>query len=64
MLTGLDEPVQRYFSHATGDGAALPSGVRMALSGRTKVGVWLPFTAQQPLDGCSFTGERVSDAGR
>ena len=55
MLAGLDEPVRRYFSHAISDGAALPSGVRMAMSGRIKVGIWLPFTAEQTVNGRSFT---------
>jgi hypothetical protein len=55
LLTGLDEPVRRYFSHAISDGAALPNGVRMAMSGRIKVGLWLPFTAEQTVDGRSFT---------
>ena len=54
MLAGLDEPVRRYFKHAIGDGAALPNGVRMAMSGRIKVGLWLPFTAEQTVDGRSF----------
>ena len=55
VLTGLDEPVRRYFSHAICDGAALPNGVLMAMSGRIKVGLWLPFTAEQTVDGRSFT---------
>ena len=55
LLAGLDEPVRRYFSHAIVDGAALPKGVRMAMSGRIKVGLWLPFTAEQTVDGRSFT---------
>ncbi len=55
MLAGLDEPVRRYFGHAISDGAALPSGVRMAMRGRIKVGLWLPFTAEQTVDGRSFT---------
>jgi hypothetical protein len=55
MLRGLDEPVRRYFFHAISDGAALPNGVRMAMSGRIKVGLWLPFTAEQTVDGRSFT---------
>jgi hypothetical protein len=54
MLAGLDEPVRRYFSHAISEGAALPNGVRMAMSGRIKVGLWLPFTAEQTVDGRSF----------
>ncbi len=55
LLAGLDEPVRRYFSHAITDGAALPRGVRMTMSGRIKVGLWLPFTAEQTIDGRSFT---------
>jgi Family of unknown function (DUF6544) len=54
MLEGLDEAVRRFFSHAIGDGAALPHGVRVAMSGRIKVGLWLPFTAEQTVDGRSF----------
>jgi hypothetical protein len=54
MLAGFDEPVGRYFSHAISDGAALPNGVRMAMSGHIKVGLWLPFTAEQTVDGRSF----------
>ena len=57
MLAGLDEPVRRYFIHAIGDGAWLPHGVRMAMRGRIKVGLWLPFTAEQTVDGRSFTWE-------
>ena len=37
------------------DGAPLPDGVRMTMRGRIKVGVWLPFTAVQTVDGRSFT---------
>src|SRR3954468_5323365 len=55
MLVGLDEPVRRYFSHAISDGAALTRGVRMVMSGRIKVRLWLPFTAEQTVDGRSFT---------
>jgi len=55
MLAGLDEPVRRYFAHAITDGAALPNGVRMAMRGRIKVGLWLPFIAKQTVDGRSFT---------
>jgi hypothetical protein len=55
MLAGVDEPVRRYFTHAISEGAALPNGVRMAMRGRIKVGLWLPFTAEQTVDGRSFT---------
>jgi hypothetical protein len=54
MLAGLDEPVRRYFSHALNEGAPLINGVRVAMSGRIKVGLWLPFTAEQTVDGRSF----------
>ena len=54
LIAGLDEPVRRYFTHAIRDGAPLPSGVRMTMRGRIKVGVWLPFTAVQTVDGRSF----------
>ena len=64
MLAGTDEPVRRYFSHAIGDGAALPIGVRMAMSGRIKVGLWLPFTAEQTVDGRSFTWRARVGRGR
>jgi hypothetical protein len=55
LLAGLDEPVGRYFSHAISEGAPLSYGVRMAMRGRIKVGLWLPFTAEQTVDGRSFT---------
>jgi hypothetical protein len=53
-LDGLDEPVQRYFRHAIRNGAELPRGVRLAMSGRIKVGLWLPFSAVEACDGRSF----------
>ncbi len=55
MLAGLDEPVRRYFGHAIRDGAALPNGMRIEMRGRIRVGLWLPFTAEQTVDGRSFT---------
>ena len=54
QLAGLDEPVRRYFNHAIADGSVLPGGVRMAMRGHIKVGLWLPFTAVQTVDGRSF----------
>jgi hypothetical protein len=63
-LADLDEPVRRYFSHAISDGAALSNGVRMAMSGRIKVGLWLPFTAEQTVDGRSFTWRARVGRGR
>jgi hypothetical protein len=54
MVTGRDEPVRRYFSHDIREGAPLPNGVRIAMRGRIKVGLWLPFTTEQTVDGRSF----------
>jgi hypothetical protein len=64
MLQGVDEPVRRYLRHAISDGAPLPSGVRMAMSGRIKVGLWLPFTAEQTVDGRSFRWRARVGRGR
>jgi hypothetical protein len=54
LIGDLDEPVQRFFSHAIRDGAALTGGVRLTMTGHIKVGAWLPFTAEQTIDGRSF----------
>jgi hypothetical protein len=54
LLAGLAEPVRRYLSHAIRDGAALGAGVSLTMTGRIKVGVWLPFSARQECDGRSF----------
>ena len=54
-LVDLDEPVRRFFSHAIRDGAALAGGVRLTMAGRVRVGAWLPFTADQTVDGRSFS---------
>jgi hypothetical protein len=64
MLAGADEPVRRYFAHAIREGAPLNHGVSMAMRGRIKVGVWLPFTAQQTVDGRSFTWRARVGRGR
>lgn len=65
LLAGLDEPVRRYFSRAVSDGAALSNGVRIAMSGRIKVGLWLPFTAEQRRSTADhLSGARESGAGR
>jgi hypothetical protein len=53
-LDDLDEPVRRYFRHAIAEGAVLQRGVRLTMSGRVKVGVWLPFDAEERCDGTSF----------
>jgi hypothetical protein len=54
QLAELDEPVRRYLGHAIRDGAELGAGVRVMMTGRIKLGLWLPFTAQQECDGRSF----------
>lgn len=43
-LTGLDEPVQRYFTHAIRPGGRWSVGVRLTMVGWIKVGTWLRFT--------------------
>lgn len=47
LIGDLDEPVQRFFTHAIRDGAPLAGRVRLTMRGCIKVGAWLPFTAEQ-----------------
>jgi hypothetical protein len=54
LISDLDEPLQRFFNHAISDGTVLGGGLRLTMTGRIKVGIWLPFTAQQTADGRSF----------
>jgi len=54
LLAGLDEPVRRYFTHSIRDGAELGTGVKLTMTGRIKLGLWLPFHARQECDGRSF----------
>jgi hypothetical protein len=54
LLSGLEEPVRRYLSHAIREGAELGAGVTLTMTGRIKVGLWLPFSARQECDGRSF----------
>jgi Family of unknown function (DUF6920) len=49
----LEEPVRRYLEHALA-GADARAGSRLTMSGRIKVGMWLPFTAVEECDGRSF----------
>ena len=53
-LSGCDEPVRRYFTHAIAHGAPLEAGMSLQMTGRIKIGLWMPFTAQQDCDGSSF----------
>jgi hypothetical protein len=46
-VTGLDEPVRRFLEHAAPAGAPPIDGARLIMSGRVRVGSWLPFTAEQ-----------------
>jgi Family of unknown function (DUF6544) len=50
----LPEPVRRYLAHAVPGAQAGAPGVRLTMSGRIKVGFWLPFSATQRCDGKSF----------
>jgi uncharacterized protein DUF6544 len=54
LLAGLAEPVRRYLSHAISEGTELGTGVSLTMTGRIKVGLWLPFSARQECDGRSF----------
>jgi hypothetical protein len=54
LLTGLDEPVQRFLTHALHEGAALGRPTRLRMTGTIKVGAWLPFTADWDGDARSF----------
>lgn len=49
VSVSLEEPVRRYLEHA-GDGTR----ARLTMRGRIKAGRWLPFRAEQDLDGHSF----------
>ena len=53
-LAGCDEPVGRYFTHSIAPGAILDPGMRLRMTGRIKVGLWLPFAAEQDCDASSF----------
>ena len=53
-LSSCDEPVRRYFTHAIAHGAPLEPCMRLRMKGRIKIGLWLPFTAEQDCDGSSF----------
>ncbi len=54
VLKGLDEPVRRYFEHALAPGAPLRPGMRLQMSGRIDVGIWMPFRGWWEGDGRSF----------
>ena len=47
--------MRRYFAHAIRVGAPLPARLRLSMAGRIRVGLWLPFTAQQQTARDGFT---------
>jgi hypothetical protein len=54
LIAELPEPVRRYLQHALPGGPDASAGVRLKMSGKIKLGLWLPFTAVQDCDGRSF----------
>jgi hypothetical protein len=64
LVAGLDEPVRRFLRHAIRDGAPIGRPVRLSMQGRIRVGLWLPFTAQQTIDGASFAWRARVGRGR
>jgi hypothetical protein len=55
LLAGVDEPVRRYFAHAIATGAPLARAMHLKMSGRVKADLWLPFRAEEEVDGRSFS---------
>jgi hypothetical protein len=53
-MTTLPAPVLRYLRHALGDEGPVPSGVRVTMAGRIKVGRWLAFDAEQEFCGHDY----------
>jgi hypothetical protein len=64
VLAGVDEPVRRLLGYAIREGAPIGRPLRLAMEGRIRVGVWLPFTAQQTIDGASFAWRAKVGKGR
>lgn len=62
LVSEVDEPVRRYFTHALAPGAKLGYGVQLTMEGRIKAGAWMPFEAEWQGDGRSF--EWRARAGR
>jgi hypothetical protein len=53
-IAELPEPVRRYLQHALPGGSQVTAGVRLRMTGRIKVGLWLPFVAEQDCNGRAF----------
>jgi hypothetical protein len=60
----VDEPVRRYFTHALPAGAEDGHRTRLVMTGRIKVGAWLPFRADWEGDGRSFIWRARVGRGR
>jgi uncharacterized protein DUF6920 len=54
LAAELPEPVRRYLRHALPASLPATSGVRLRMTGKIKLGLWLPFTTVQHCDGRSF----------
>jgi hypothetical protein len=54
LVSRLDEPVRRYLTHAIAEGALLGPAAELAMTGRIKVGAWLPFAATERCSARSF----------
>jgi hypothetical protein len=54
LVSRLDEPVRRYLTHAIAEGASLGRGAELTMTGRIKVGAWLPFAATERCSARSF----------
>jgi hypothetical protein len=54
LVAELPQPVRRYLQHALPNGFQVTGGVRLRMTGKIRVGFWLPFTAMQECDGRSF----------
>ncbi len=49
-LTGLPEPVARYFGASIAPGTPLARAARLRIRGHIRIGRWLPFTSTEVLD--------------
>lgn len=61
----MPEAVQRYFAHALPAGSPpsrAPAGVGLRMTGRIRLGLWLPLTAREECDGRSFAWHAPSAA--
>src|SRR5215212_10127711 len=64
LVSRLDEPVRRYLTHAIAEGALLGPAAVLRMSGRIKVGAWLPFAATERCSARSFEWRAGVGCGR